>query len=157
MATIIKAKAGAKVPVLKSQITLVGARKSDQVVGVLTNGSDTAIEDTFTGSYTTQGNLGTVSIIEPTFLPLQLANLVTKNNILSQCIDAMEVNVDGTGHLFELIEDADSGTGDDKAKEDDKEKALLQDFFDEPLSRQEHGQYSFGPCAVIWSPLAGVA
>jgi PBSX family phage portal protein len=44
------------------------------------------------------------------------------------------VNVDGTGHSFEVIEDADAAKkdGTDKPEEDQAEKAILQDFFAEP-------------------------
>jgi PBSX family phage portal protein len=105
-----------------SRVTMVN-KADGGTAGMVTNGTDSNPEDVFAGSYTTQGGNGTVSIIEPTFVPLSMKRLVTQNNILAQCIEAMEVNVDGTGHSIELIPDQ---------KEAEKEKQILTDFFNEP-------------------------
>ena len=41
----------------------------------------------------------------PPFEPNVPLNLVQTNNILNQCIEAMEVNIDGTGHEFVPVEE----------------------------------------------------
>jgi len=107
----------------KASFTGVSVRKAGDTAALITNGVDASPEDTFAGSYTTQGNNAGVVIIEPTFKPGVLQALTTANNILAQCIEIMEVNVDGTGHSIELIEGK---------PENAKEKKILEDFFSEP-------------------------
>lgn len=128
MVKLHKVPSGAKpTAVTKAQKSAVsfygGALKADTTKYVV-NGSDNQPDDTFAGSYTASGSNGTASIIAPTFEPLALKNLVSKNNVLNQCVEAMEVNIDGTGHHFE------------KKNEDDpddlKELEMLKNFFDEP-------------------------
>jgi PBSX family phage portal protein len=85
--------------------------------------SSTHLEDEFANLYYSASEQSRV-ILMPPFEPKQLASLVTKNNILSQCIDAMEVNIDGTGHDFIAI--------DDDTEADATEVQLLKDFFNEP-------------------------
>lgn len=104
----------------QSRMTMIA--KAD-TAGIVTNGVDSYPEDAFMGSYMTAGDLSAVAIIEPTFKPGALKALVTQNNILAQCIEAMEVNVDGTGHTIELIEGR---------TESEAEKQVLTDFYDEP-------------------------
>ena len=83
------------------------------------------LEDEFSNLYvSTKTTTGSNVHIEPPFLPKVLLNLVVTNNILSQCIEAMEVNIDGTGYEVVPIEE-----GKDI---DEKEKKDLTDFFDEP-------------------------
>ena len=41
-------------------------------------------------------------ILRPTYVPQVLMGLVQENNALKQCIEAMEVNIDGTGHSISL-------------------------------------------------------
>lgn len=64
-------------------------------------------------------------LIEPPFNLKVLKGLVTKNNILSQCVEAMEVNVDGTGWTIEpaVLDDN---------KEQDDNYHMLKAFFSEP-------------------------
>ena len=84
------------------------SKKDTQVVT-----SDVLIfEDEFQGLYVSNRK-NTNVVIEPPFNPLVLASLVTRNNILQQCITTMEVNIDGTGHTFELLDpEEDKKTGD---------------------------------------------
>jgi PBSX family phage portal protein len=111
-------------PAHKSAVSFFGATHKADTAKYVTNGAGGEPDDTFIGSYTASGANGKVSLIEPTFAPLALLNLVTKNNILSQCIDAMEVNIDGTGHDFEKIEE--------DMPDDEVELQMLKDFFAEP-------------------------
>jgi PBSX family phage portal protein len=108
----------------KSQVSFYGGTRKADTAKYVVNATDNQPDDTFYGSYTASGANGAVSAIQPTFEPLQLLALVTKNNILSQCIDAMEVNIDGTGHDFVKI--------DEEMPDDDAELQMLKDFFDEP-------------------------
>lgn len=63
-------------------------------------------------------------LIAPPYEPKRLAALVTMNNILSQCVEAMEVNIDGTGYEFEA---ADEDITIDKA-----ELKKAKSFFQQP-------------------------
>ena len=99
-------------------------RKAD-TKALITNGTDAFPEDSFMGSYWTGGNTSGVSILEPQYKPGTLYALLAQNNCLSQCVEAMEVNIDGTGHSIELIHDGET--------EDDSEKTMLEDFFREPF------------------------
>lgn len=107
----------------KGSVTLVTSKKASDTTALITNGVDASPDDSFYGSYTVQGVNTGVVILEPTFKPGVLQALTTTNNILAQCIEIMEVNIDGTGHSIELIEGA---------TENLKEKVLLESFFDEP-------------------------
>lgn len=97
-------------------------RKAD-TKALITNGTEAFPEDSFVGSYWTGGSSGPVSILEPVFKPGTLKAVVSQNNALLQCVEAMEVNIDGTGHSIELVEDH---------EEVEAEKQTLTDFFDEP-------------------------
>lgn len=81
------------------------------------------VEDEFRGLYESSGPANN-GIIEPPFNPLTLIALSIRNNILQQCIHAMEVNIDGTGHTIELISE--------EFTEDESEKERLEHFFKEP-------------------------
>lgn len=107
----------------KSAFTGVTVKKAGDTAALITNGVDAHPDDSFSGAYTIQGGSEGVVIIEPTFKPGVLQALTTTNNILAQCVEVMEVNVDGTGHSIELIEGM---------AENEKEKQLLNDFFAEP-------------------------
>lgn len=111
----------------KSKITKAGAdvRKPD-TKALVVNAVDGAPDDVFSGSYwvgTDKDNVLKPAIIEPTYKPGQLHTLTVQNNTLAQCIEVMEVNIDGTGHSIDLIKDA---------NEDETEKTTLTDFFAEP-------------------------
>jgi PBSX family phage portal protein len=130
MVKIHKVPPGGKTPIMKgasqpkSAVSFYGATVKADTAKYVVNGADNQPDDTFAGSYTASGSNGTASIIAPTFEPLALKNLVSKNNVLNQCVEAMEVNIDGTGHLF------DKKNEDDADNED--ELQMLKDFFEEP-------------------------
>lgn len=113
-----------------SVTTLGGHAVKADTAALITNGTDSFPEDTFNGSYWTGGKDGTgqVAILKPNYAPGTLKALTVQNNILSQCVEAMEVNIDGTGHSIDLRHDEDRESG----LEDAAEKQMLQDFFDEP-------------------------
>lgn len=97
-------------------------RKAD-TKALITNGTDSFPEDSFVGTYWTGGGTDSVAILEPFFKPATLKAVVSQNNALLQCIEAMEVNIDGTGYSVELVEGA---------AESETEKKTLEDFFREP-------------------------
>lgn len=67
---------------------------------------------------------GSKAVVTPTYDPLVLFNLTHSNNTLLQCIEAMEVNVDGTGcEIVPLNEET---------KIDEKESQLLAEILAEP-------------------------
>jgi PBSX family phage portal protein len=104
---------------LRSRISTVPVvRKAD--TQLVTN-QPIEYEDFFTQYYASQAFSG-VRIIPPPYNPLDLKALVTRNNILLQCVHAYEVNIDGTGHTIELIEGK---------TENEKEQERLKNFFDE--------------------------
>lgn len=67
---------------------------------------------------------GSKSVVKPTYDPLVLFNLTHSNNTLLQCIEAMEVNVDGTG--CEIV-----ATSED-TKIDENERLILSEILAEP-------------------------
>lgn len=91
--------------------------------------SDSAVqpEDEFQSLYYTSGASSNV-VMAPPYDPSQLASFVTHNNILNQCVEAMEVNIDGTGFTIEAV--------DEDTKLDEAEKARLTEFFNEPYPGQ---------------------
>lgn len=100
------------------------------------------IEDEFRSLY--EGAKNEKLIIQPPFNPQVLASICFRNNILMQCIHAMEVNVDGTGFTIELkegeVEDEQpqpttqaDGTTSKTPPKVDPQKQLAQDFFNEPF------------------------
>jgi PBSX family phage portal protein len=104
--------------------TLVAdVRKLDTAL-LITNGADSYPEDSFADLYWTGGAAGEgIYVLEPTFKPGVLSALVSQNNMLGKCVEAMEVNIDGTGHVIKLV------TGE---KEDEIEKKKMESFFKEP-------------------------
>lgn len=87
--------------------------------------ADSAIEmeDEFKNLYFTVTD-SSKQMIQPPYQPKTLMRLVTQNNILGQCIEAMEVNVDGTG--FEFVPKKEGDTL------DAAEAQRLKSFFAEP-------------------------
>jgi len=81
------------------------------------------LEDEFSSLYYTAGQQNNL-FLQPPFEPNVLLSLVQTNNVLNQCIEAMEVNIDSTGHEFVPVEE---GKDIDKAEE-----KIAQSFFDEP-------------------------
>lgn len=108
-------------------IKAAGDVKKPDTKALVLNAVDGAPDDAFTGLYWSgeekDGKVAAPAILEPTFKPGQLYTLCVQNNTLWQCIEAMEVNIDGTGHSIDLIKDA---------SEDTREKEILTDFFAEP-------------------------
>src|SRR5882724_8073818 len=85
--------------------------------------SQLELEDEFLGLYYTSAQ-DTKILLQPPYNPQDLLSLVTRNNVLLQCIEAMVVNIDGTGYEFESI------TPDEDI--DEKELAKATAFFEEP-------------------------
>jgi PBSX family phage portal protein len=67
--------------------------------------SKVELEDEFASLYYTTQNQSNIFLMPP-FDPQVLLNFVQTNNVLNQCIEAMEVNVDATGHEFVPSEEA---------------------------------------------------
>lgn len=84
------------------------------------------IEDEFSNLYFAgAGSSGYANLaITPPYNPKMLKSLVTHNNVLNQCIQAMEINIDGTGFEFVGI--------DEDSKPDQKEVDQATEFFAEP-------------------------
>lgn len=80
-------------------------------------------EDEYAGLYYSSADQQNV-FIEPPFNPKFLYALPYKNNILSQCIEAMEVNIDGTGYTVVA--------NGENTKMSDEDRTILESFFDEP-------------------------
>lgn len=108
-----------------SYSVLVGDVRKADTAALITNGVEAFPEDSFNGMYWTgsAGDESGVYIIEPQYTPGVLMALASQNNMLGKCVEAMEVNIDGTGHVIKLR------TG---KKENEVEQQLLKDFFDEP-------------------------
>jgi PBSX family phage portal protein len=81
------------------------------------------LEDEFTNLYFTTSSVSNV-VLQPPYEPKMLTHLVAHNNVLAQCIETMEVNIDGTGYEFISVEEGKEG--------DMAEKEALEAFFDEP-------------------------
>lgn len=87
------------------------------------NDTQLEVEDEFADLYWTTQNATNV-FVTPPFEPRGLMRLVHHNNILSQCIDAMEVNIDGTG--FDMV------PADGVKAMDSGEADKMRAFFNEP-------------------------
>lgn len=120
----------------KEKKTEVAAKPSLTVVSKVIKGdtylvmADSAkeLEDEFAKLYESPG-AGQQPALAPPYNPRQLKHIVIHNNILNQCVQAMEVNIDGTGHEFVAAEQKDDGS---EGKMDEKEKKEAENFFDEP-------------------------
>lgn len=90
--------------------------------------ADSALEpeDEFTDLYWSQSSSQNV-ILTPPYEPKRLHRLSSQNNVLNQCIEAMEVNIDGTGYDFVPAE------GLDASAINEAEKKLVTSFFNEPI------------------------
>lgn len=85
--------------------------------------SSVELEDEFSNLYFTTESTEKL-FMQPPFEPSALINLVQTNNTLGQCIEAMEVNIDGTGHEFVKA--------DPEVDMDETELAAAISLFDEP-------------------------
>ncbi len=116
---------------MNASFTPIVTKKAEDTQKLVTNNGSSDPDDSFDGLYMATVMEGQIAIIEPPFKPAVLRALTTTNNVLLQCIAAMEVSIDGTGFTIEPVAtEVDEGktTGSDK----DPEKAALVDFFDEP-------------------------
>ena len=75
-------------------------------------------------------NYGEGSIIQPPYDLTQLAGLLEQSTILPQCIEAMEVNVDGFGYVLEPLPWVEKDADGNYPAEAMAEKARLELFFD---------------------------
>lgn len=87
-----------------------------------------SVEDSFIGLYMGSDGKTSSTIMEPPYNPATLMALALRNNILAQCIQAMEVSIDGTGYTIDLI--------DAMGAEDEVEKTMLEEFFKEPFPEE---------------------
>lgn len=108
----------------KGHVTPIKVRKS-QATQIATS-TPLNTEDFFNGAYAASSGSG-APIIEPPFNPCLLENLCEHNNVLAQCVETMEVNVDGTG--YEAIK-AGADVGDSAAEEAEKQR--LEEFLEQP-------------------------
>lgn len=106
----------------ESKITFIQKVIKDETWLVMTH-SAVELEDEFASLYYTAGQQNNL-FLQPPFEPNVLLNLVQTNNILNQCVEAMEVNIDGTGHEFVTVTE-----GKDI---DATEEKLATAFFDQP-------------------------
>jgi PBSX family phage portal protein len=85
------------------------------------------LEDEFSSDYYTVSNQSK-SFLAPPFDPTVLLTFANTNNILKQCIEAMEVNIDGTGFSFVAV--------DEQQKPNEEELARADAFFGEPYPNE---------------------
>ena len=120
MSVTTKTKAPAKTA--EPKVTFV-----QKVIGgdtyLVMSDSATQLEDEFSNMYYTTASTSNV-VLQPPYEPKRLMQLVTHNNVLSQCIEAMEVNIDGTGYEFVSVVEGEEG--------DEQERKTLEAFFNEP-------------------------
>ncbi|MBS7812362.1 phage portal family protein [Roseococcus pinisoli] len=125
--------AEASVDESKLKVTLVGAA----------SGSTSAItpralevEDEFREFYSGEGTPtgASLSLLAPPYPPTTLERLVQANPSLGPCIDSMETNVDGTGHVIEFEK------GDDGEKETDGSVGGADPDKEEAAEHQGHIQ-----------------
>jgi PBSX family phage portal protein len=106
----------------KSRITFVQKVIKGETYLVMAQ-SAVELEDEFSNFYYTTKALENL-YIQPPFEPKVLQSLVGTNNILGQCVEAMEVNIDGTGHEFIPAHK--------DMKVDEAEVKQAEEFFEQP-------------------------
>lgn len=122
MLKLIEGGSSAKGDRPESKITFVQKVIKNETWMVMAQ-SAVELEDEFSSLYYTAGQQNNLFLMPP-FEPNVLLNLVQTNNILNQCIEAMEVNIDGTGYELVPVEEG---------KDIDKtEEKTARAFFDEP-------------------------
>jgi capsid portal protein len=117
--------AGAEKPDIK--VTRIGA-----AAGVLASNTQ-EIEDEFNPFYLNGSNQLAGHILRPPYETAKLERLTQENNALGACIEAMVVNVDGTGFKIEK-ETPDPDV--DAHEKDDPVAQKLRSFFREPFPGQ---------------------
>lgn len=111
-----------KTPKVAQEMKIVQKVIAEDTYLVLSD-SALSMEDEFQSLYFSSDSSSNI-VLQPPFDPKVLARLPNQNNILSQCIEAMEVNIDGTGHEFMAV--------DNETKMDETEYRVALDFFSEP-------------------------
>jgi hypothetical protein len=109
----------------EAKLTLIAAA---QPVAMASNAL--MVEDEFNPFYMTGANSNSGHILRPPYDPRQLERLTQENNAIGACIDAMVVNIDGTGFKIEK-EDA---WAEDADEEEDSKAIALESFFKEPFT-----------------------
>jgi PBSX family phage portal protein len=104
---------------LKGKLTAI---KKPPVSGSVVPQNSSFIEDSFAQFYLSAGS--SYGVLQPPYDYNDLASRAEENNTLPQCIEAMEVNIDGTGHVIEDPAKTNSAT--------DPTAIKLSDFFKEP-------------------------
>jgi PBSX family phage portal protein len=108
----------------KSAVTIIAAAPAPAIAG-----NALEVEDEFTPYYNAEGGGATGHILKPPYDPRQLEKMTQENNTLGPCIEAMVVNIDGTGHEIEKI---DMNPDEDEEEEEDPVALRLEAFFKEP-------------------------
>lgn len=120
--TSVQSQALAKVEKPESKIVFVQKVIKGDTYLVMAQ-SAVELEDEFSSLYFTSAHASNLFLMPP-FEPNALLNWVQTNNVLNQCVEAMEVNIDGTGHEFVVAEEG--------GKIDTKEEKIAKAFFEEP-------------------------
>ena len=87
------------------------------------------VEDEFNAFYMTGTDGAAGHVLRPPYDPRVLERLTQENNVLGACIDAMVVNVAGTGHRIER----ETKRADEPDEQDDPVACKLETFFREPF------------------------
>lgn len=86
---------------------------------------DRQISDPFDNKYGSAVSSGDYVILQPQFPLAQLMKVPQQNNTLSQCIEAMITNIEGTGHILEYIGEPGGEEGEDVLAEKQRLDSLL--------------------------------
>ncbi len=87
------------------------------------------VEDEFNAFYMAGTDGAAGHVLRPPYDPRVLERLTQENNVLGACIDAMVVNVAGTGHRIER----ETKRADEPDEQDDPVACKLEAFFREPF------------------------
>jgi capsid portal protein len=124
VAIIKKTKAAIKKAESEAELTLIAAA---QPAAMASNAL--MVEDEFNPFYMTGANSNSGHLLRPPYDPRQLEKLTQENNAIGACIDAMVINIDGTGFKIEK----ENPDAEDVDEEEDPEAKALEDFFKEPF------------------------
>lgn len=109
-------------PELLARVTEIKKAEGDSIL----QSSAMTTEDDFASEYA--GTENDFKVLKPPYPLERLHELVSENNALSQCVDAMEVNIDGTGFEIEPVTPAE---GDANIEQEDTEIEAVKEFFNE--------------------------
>lgn len=145
---------------------LTGPGKGIEIAdGTAISSNALEFEDDFKGLYGDTGDNASRVVIQPPYNPLVLEKLINHNNTLGPCVEAMRVNIDGTG--FEIIKKEEVGAVEEEEEGEkpktDKDLKILKDFFAEPWPgvsfttlrkdlRQDLETIGYGFLEVVRSP-----